>query len=141
MLGKITTAAAVAALSITVLCADDFYRNDFSTRTSGKSLPGDRWMSYTYDPSNTLCYNYPYDSMAESMSPSVLWNSTAYQDSWAKVWIDSTYMRECPGFAVETDSVHGSSDNATVFDAEIAGRRTMVCRRPGRWKFVSAGSR
>ena len=46
--------AALAVFAFGSLSAGDFYRNDFSTRTSALPLPGDRWMSYDYDPERTL---------------------------------------------------------------------------------------
>ena len=34
-------------------------------------------------------------------------------------------------YAVRLAKYYDAKSDATVFDAEIAGRRTMVCRRPG----------
>ena len=100
--------AAAVALSATLLFASDIYRNDFSTRTSATALPGDRWMSYTYDPAHTLYRNYG----ANEEMPNACWSAKAdYQDGWAKAYMDSTSMANPPGFAVDTDPDHGSSDN------------------------------
>ena len=63
----------------------DIYRNDFSTRTSATALPGDRWMSYNYDPGTTLYYNYQY---AGGATTSNLWEkSDEYQDAWVRAWM------------------------------------------------------
>ena len=87
----------------------DIYRNDFSTRTSATALPGDRWMSYNYDPGTTLYYNYQY---AGGATTSNLWEkSDEYQDAWVRAWMDDATMQYPSGFALATDSVHGSSDN------------------------------
>ncbi len=88
--------------------AVDVYRNDFSTRTSAAALPGDRWMSYTYDPGHTLYRNYASGEVV----PNACWSNNAdFQDGWAKAYMDSATMASPPGFAVATDPVHGSSDN------------------------------
>ncbi len=86
--------------------AGDIYRNDFSTRTSALPLPGDRWMSYDYDPNTMLYNNYTGASVNN------LWeNNKTYQDAWGKAWMDNATMQQTPGFALATDSVHGSPDN------------------------------
>ena len=98
--------AAVAAAS--AARAAEIYRNDFSTRTSAVAHPGDRWMSYTYDPAGTLYRNYGSN---EEM-PKACWSNNAeFQDGWAKAYMDSDSMANPPGFAVATDSDHGSPSN------------------------------
>ena len=37
-------------------------------------------------------------------------------------------------YAVRLAKYYDAKSDATVFDAEIAGRRTMVCRRPGSYE-------
>ena len=87
--------------------AGDIYRNDFSTRTSVLPLPGDRWMSYTYDPNTLLYYNYGGAASSYSM-----WElNEQYQDAWGKAWMDDATMEKSPGFALATDPVHGSPGN------------------------------
>ena len=101
-----TTALAVFAFGS--LSAGDFYRNDFSTRTSAAALPGDRWMSYDYDPERTLYRNYGNGNPL----PLNFWNyQDQFQDGWMKAYMDSATMADPPGFAVATDPVHGSSGN------------------------------
>ena len=100
--------AAAIALSVMASFASDIYRNDFSTRTSAAALPGDRWMSYAYDPERTLYRNYG----AGNPLPQNFWNySDQMQDGWMKANMDSGTMENPPGFAVATDPVHGSPDN------------------------------
>ena len=48
----------VAVVAGSAALAAEIYRNDFSTRTGAVAHPGDRWMSYTYDPAGTLYRNY-----------------------------------------------------------------------------------
>ena len=55
---QVMCSAALAVFAFGSLSAGDVYRNDFSTRTSAAMLPGDRWMSYDYDPERTLYRNY-----------------------------------------------------------------------------------
>ena len=87
--------AAVSAGSAAL--AAEIYRNDFSTRTSAAALPGDRWMSYTYDPARTLYRNYASNEEV----PKACWsNSGEYQDGWAKAYMDSSSMTYPPSFAV-----------------------------------------
>ena len=101
--------AAAVALAAGASFAVDVYRNDFSTRTSDQPLPGDRWFSYTYDPSVTLYHNYGGNATPSSTLP---WSdNTQYQDGWAKAYMDSGAMSTPPGFAVATDPDHGSADN------------------------------
>ena len=105
--GKIVVVCVVAAAGSTALAAD-LYRNDFSTRTSAVAHPGDRWMSYTYDPTGTLYRNY---GGGEEV-PKACWSvGGEYQDGWAKAYMDSSSMANPPGFAVATDPDHGSSTN------------------------------
>ena len=100
--------AAAVALSAVLSFADDIYRNDFSTRTSATVLPGDRWMSYTYDPDHTLYRNYPSNEEV----PNACWSKKdEFQDGWAKAYMDSNSMGSPPAFAVATDSDHGSPTN------------------------------
>ena len=98
----------LAALPGILLAAvGDIYRNDFSTRTSVLPLPGDRWMSYTYDPNTLLYYNYGGAASSYSM-----WElNEQYQDAWGKAWMDDATMEKSPGFALATDPVHGSPGN------------------------------
>ena len=101
--------ATAVALAAGVSFAVDVYRNDFSTRTSEGTLPGERWFSYTYDPSVTLYHNYGGNATPSSTLP---WSdNTQYQDGWAKAYMDSGAMSSPPGFAVATDPDHGSADN------------------------------
>ena len=100
--------ACLAAVMASVTVAEDIYRNDFSTRTSAATLPGDRWMSYDYDPTRTLYRNYGNGNPL----PLNFWNyPDQIQDGWMKAYMDSATMADPPGFAVATDPVHGSSDN------------------------------
>ena len=100
--------ACLAAVMASATLAGDLYRNDFSTRTSAVAHPGDRWMSYTYDPAGTLYRNY---GGGEEV-PKACWsNNGEYQDGWAKAYMDSSSMANPPGFAVATDPDHGSSTN------------------------------
>ena len=95
------------APALLLAAGGDIYRNDFSTRTSALPLPGDRWMSYDYDPGTTLYANYGGGASAYSM-----WESgDQYQDAWGKAWMDDTTMEKSPGFALATDPVHGSPGN------------------------------
>ena len=100
--------ACLAAVMASATLAEDIYRNDFSTRTSAATLPGDRWMSYDYDPERTLYRNYGNGNPL----PLNFWNfPDQIQDGWMKAYMDSATMADPPGFAVATDPVHGSSDN------------------------------
>ena len=100
--------ACVAVVAASTALAADLYRNDFSTRTSAVAHPGDRWMSYTYDPGHTLYRNYASGEVV----PNACWSNNAeFQDGWAKAYMDSSSMANPPGFAVATDPVHGSSTN------------------------------
>ena len=97
-----------AAVAAGAALADDVYRNDFTARTSAAALPGDRWMSYDYDPTCTLYTNYS----SNEEPPNACWKKEyEFQDGWAKACMDSGTMDSPPGFAVATDPVHGSSDN------------------------------
>ena len=92
---------------ILLAASGDIYRNDFSTRTSALPLPGDRWMSYDYDPNITLYNNYTGGASTYNM-----WESNkTYQDAWGKAWMDDATMANSPGFALATDPVHGSPGN------------------------------
>ena len=94
--------AAAIALAAGASFAVDVYRNDFSTRTSAGAIPGDRWFSYTYDPSVTLYHNYGGNATPSSTLP---WSDNAQtQDGWAKAYMDSGAMSSPPGFAVATDA-------------------------------------
>lgn len=42
-------------------------------------------------------------------------------------------------FDVRLATWYDGKSDATIFDVEIAGRRTMVCRRPGKWKREKEG--
>ena len=110
----------LAALPGILLAAvGDIYRNDFSTRTSALPLPGDRWMSYDYDPNTQLYINYSWASTYN------MWESNdQYQDAWGKAWMDNAAMENPPGFALATDPVHGSSDN---YFALLAGWFVISC--------------
>ena len=100
--------ACLAAVMASVTLAEDIYRNDFSARTSAATLPGDRWMSYDYDPERTLYRNYGNGNPL----PLNFWNyPDQIQDGWMKAYMDSATMADPPGFAVATDPVHGSSGN------------------------------
>ena len=102
----------------------DIYRNDFSTRTSAAPLPGDRWMSYDYDPNTQLYINYSGGGSAYSM-----WESNhLYQDAWGKAWMDDATMANSPGFALATDPVHGSPDNYLAFFRSSTCRKRRLCR-------------
>lgn len=80
--------ATAVALAAGVSFAVDVYRNDFSTRTSEGALPGERWFSYTYDPSVTLYHNYGGNATPSSTLP---WSDNAQtQDGWAKAYMDSS---------------------------------------------------
>ena len=104
---RLAVACAVAVAASATL-AEDIYRNDFSTRTSAATLPGDRWMSYDYDPTRTLYRNYGNGNPL----PLNFWNyPDQIQDGWMKAYMDSATMADPPGFAVATDPVHGSSGN------------------------------
>ena len=111
----------LAALPGSLLAAvGDIYRNDFSTRTSALPLPGDRWMSYDYDPNTLLYYNYGGAASSYSM-----WElNEQYQDAWGKAWMDDATTQSSPGFALATDPVHGSSDN---YFALLAGWFVISC--------------
>ena len=105
--GRLSIACLAAVAANTTLAAD-VYRNDFSTRTSVVAHPGDRWMSYDYDPTRTLYRNYGNGNPL----PLNFWNHPEeIQDGWMKAYMDSATMDSPPGFAVATDPVHGSSDN------------------------------
>ena len=105
--GRLSIACLAAVAANTTLAAA-VYRNDFSTRTSVVAHPGDRWMSYTYDPARTLYRNY---GGGEEV-PKACWSvGGEYQDGWAKAYMDSSSMTYPPGFAVATDSDHGSPSN------------------------------
>ena len=115
--------AAVAAAS--AARAAEIYRNDFSTRTSAVAHPGDRWMSYTYDPAGTLYRNY---GSGEEV-PKACWsNSGEYQDGWAKAYMDSSSMANPPGFAVATDPDHGSSTNYFALFRSSSSRNGTAIR-------------
>jgi len=97
--------AAAVALSAALSFADDIYRNDFSTRTSATALPGDRWMSYTYDPDHTLYRNYAGNEEV----PNACWSKKdEFQDGWAKAYMDSNSMGSPPAFAVVTTVPSGT---------------------------------
>ena len=105
---KIACLACVVAAAGSTALAADLYRNDFSMRMSAVALPGDRWMSYTYDPGHTLYRNYASGEVV----PNACWSNNAeFQDGWAKAYMDSSSMANPPGFAVATDPDHGSSTN------------------------------
>ena len=95
-----------AAPGILLAGGGDIYRNDFSSRTSALPLPGDRWMSYDYDPNTSLYINY------SGASTYNMWEKNKeYQDAWGKPWMDNATMQQTPGFVLATDPVHGSPDN------------------------------
>ena len=96
----------------------DIYRSDFSTRTSALPLPGDRWMSYDYDPNTQLYINYSGGGSTYNM-----WESNhLYQDAWGKPWMDNATATNSPGFALATDPVHGSPDNYLAFFRSSSSR-------------------
>ena len=117
----------LAALPGILLAAvGDIYRNDFSTRTSALPLPGDRWMSYDYDPNTQLYINYSGGGSTYNM-----WESNhLYQDAWGKPWM---------ALRSSVIAILAWYSQMRMHSPQSMHLSSMMCARPSRTRMASVG--